>query len=232
MTHLVFDLIAALTSIIAGYGVYHFYLRNAIERTVSRLTPFYFLALSVGSIGGAYILGTANLYLSGEFLIGRSILGALFGAIITIEIYKIFKHIKGSTGYMYVVPFTVIVIIGRLGCFYAGLDDHTYGIITNVSWAVDFGDGIQRHPVQLYESFSMFCFLIISLLLFKYQTQFFIANGFYLCTGFYAAQRFFWEFLKPYSTWIGGLNIFQVACLILIIYSLVMIGKVKNGYFT
>lgn len=232
MQHLFFDLLAVISSVAIGFGVYHYYLRSALEKTASRLNPWYFLVLSCGSIGGAFLLGTANLYISGEHIIGRSILGALFGAIITIEIYKLIRGIKGSTGYMYLVPFTVLVIIGRLGCYFSGLEDHTFGIETSVPWGVDLGDGIFRHPVQLYESLAMGGFLIISLFLFKYRTQFIILNGFYLCAGFYAAQRFFWEFLKPYSTWIGGYNIFQIVCIILVIYSIFMIGKVRNGYRT
>jgi len=32
-----------------------------------------------------------------------------------------------------------------------GLSDNTYGTPTNLPWAVNFGDGIPRHPTQLYE---------------------------------------------------------------------------------
>ena len=41
--------------------------------------------------------------------------------------------------------------IGRVGCFLTGLSDRTYGIATTLPWGVDFGDGIVRHPTQLYE---------------------------------------------------------------------------------
>ena len=37
----------------------------------------------------------------------------------------------------------------------AGLLDPTYGVASTLPWARDFGDGIARHPVQLYESASM-----------------------------------------------------------------------------
>lgn len=42
-------------------------------------------------------------------------------------------------------------MIGRVGCFLAGLADGTYGLPTDLPWGVDFGDGIPRHPTQLYE---------------------------------------------------------------------------------
>ena len=36
-------------------------------------------------------------------------------------------------------------------CFLAGLHDDTYGLPTAAPWGMDFGDGIPRHPTQLYE---------------------------------------------------------------------------------
>src|SRR5439155_6647396 len=38
---------------------------------------------------------------------------------------------------------------GRLACFSAGC---CFGTATDLPWGVDFGDGIPRHPTQLYES--------------------------------------------------------------------------------
>ncbi len=41
--------------------------------------------------------------------------------------------------------------VGRIGCHLAGLTDGTHGDPSSLPWAVDFGDGIPRHPVNLYE---------------------------------------------------------------------------------
>jgi prolipoprotein diacylglyceryltransferase len=38
-----------------------------------------------------------------------------------------------------------------MGCFLTGLSDRTYGVETKLPWDVDFGDGVLRHPTQLYE---------------------------------------------------------------------------------
>jgi prolipoprotein diacylglyceryltransferase len=43
------------------------------------------------------------------------------------------------------------LMIGRIGCFLAGLADGTYGNPTSLPWGIDFGDGVSRHPTQLYE---------------------------------------------------------------------------------
>ncbi len=42
-------------------------------------------------------------------------------------------------------------MVGRIGCFLAGLHDGTYGVPTSLPWGVDFGDGIARHPTQVYD---------------------------------------------------------------------------------
>lgn len=228
--HTIFDLLALCFAMGAGAIVYRLRFREPLEKTAQAVGGGYFLSLSLGSILGSFILGTANLYLSGSPIIGRSIIGTLFGAIVAVEIYKLFRGVRGSTGYLYVLPFCVLVTIGRLGCFFAGLEDHTYGIQTNFPWGVDFGDGISRHPVQLYESLSMAVFALFVIITLKFKPDLIIYYGFYLCVGFYAAQRFAWEFLKPYGAVIGGLNLFHIVCFILIAYSIFMIVKVKHGY--
>jgi prolipoprotein diacylglyceryltransferase len=56
-----------------------------------------------------------------------------------------------STGDLYAVPLALGIAIGRIGCFLTGLSDNTYGTPTTLPWAINFGDGIPRHPTQLYE---------------------------------------------------------------------------------
>ena len=54
------------------------------------------------------------------------------------------------------LPLMLAIAIGRVGCFLTGLSDHTYGVATRLPWGVDFGDGVLRHPTQLYEAFAEF----------------------------------------------------------------------------
>jgi prolipoprotein diacylglyceryltransferase len=49
-----------------------------------------------------------------------------------------------------------------------------------------------------------------------------LRQGFYLFVGFYAAQRFVWEFFKPYPTVIGPFNVFHIICIVMLGYSLFM----------
>lgn len=43
--------------------------------------------------------------------------------------------------------------VGRIGCFLSGC---CAGSPTILVWGIDFGDGVQRHPTQLYESAGLF----------------------------------------------------------------------------
>ena len=194
---------------------------------VSRLGPVgregYLTALSLGILLGSYLLGTANLWVSGVPAIGRSILGALTGGIIAIETYKALTGIKGSTGGIFVPTFCALVILGRIGCALSELEDNTYGIPTTLPWGVDFGDHIPRHPVAAYESLMMLAFLLAAMVWRK--TPLFAAHGFHLMVGFYAAQRFGLEFLKPYAALIGPLNLFHMTCAGLLAYAVVMVRK-------
>jgi prolipoprotein diacylglyceryltransferase len=96
----------------------------------------------------------------------------------------------------------------------------TYGTPTTLSWGVDFGDGVTRHPVQLYEALTMAIFLAVFVALVWRGNEAVLRTGFYLFVGIYAAQRFLWEFLKPYGTVIGPFNLFHLISIALLAYAL------------
>ncbi len=183
----------------------------------------YMLALIAGAIVGGYAIGTANLWVSGIEGVGRSIAGAFLGAVLFVELFKHRRGIEGTTGLLFVPAFATSVTIGRWGGFFSGLEDQTHGIAANVPWAVDLGDGVLRHPVQLYESLAMGLFLIAAMILLARRNAYFMANGFYLMAIYYGAQRFLWEFLKPYGTIAGPFNLFHFVSAALIFYGLWMI---------
>lgn len=195
---------------------------------LNRLGGGYAAALVAGAVLGGYGLGTANLWLSGEPGLGRSILGALAGAIAAVELYKARRRVTGSTGAVFVIGFATTVAVGRIGCFLSGLDDFTYGTATALPWGHDFGDGIRRHPVQLYESLAMAGFLAVAWFGFFRRRVSFLRHGFYLLAGFYAAQRFVWEFFKPYGQIVGPLNLFHLVCLGIIVYAGAMLIRQRN----
>jgi phosphatidylglycerol---prolipoprotein diacylglyceryl transferase len=184
----------------------------------------YLAALIFGAGVGAVAFGSANLWLSGQPGIARSIEGAVAGAIVAIEIYKRIAGITLRTGARFALPFAVGVAVGRVGCFVAGLEDFTYGTPTTLPWGRDFGDGVLRHPVQLYESAAMAAFAAVYLWRVLAGDRFWAGQGFYLAVGFYGLQRFAWEFLKPYGTLIGPLTLFHLLSAAVLGYAIVMIA--------
>lgn len=225
--HLAFDLLAVALAALLTVAVHLWRLRD-LPRTPLRAGEGYFLALGLGVMVGSFGLGTLNLWLSGVPAVGRSIIGALAGGIAAVEIYKARAGITGSTGLTFVPTFAVLVAVGRIGCALSGLEDNTYGIPTTLPWGHDFGDGIPRHPVAAYEALAMAAFLAVALLALARRNPLFMAHGFYLMVALYGLQRFAWEFLKPYGTILGPLNLFHVTALCLVAYGVAMIARTKG----
>jgi phosphatidylglycerol---prolipoprotein diacylglyceryl transferase len=184
----------------------------------------YIAALVFGAGLGAYLFGTLNLWFSGQPGIARSVEGALAGGIAAVELYKWKNGIALRTGARFALPLAIGIAIGRIGCYSAGLDDFTYGAPTALPWAHDFGDGILRHPVQLYESLAMAAFAVLYVAAVFRRDEYVIANGFYLALAWYGLQRFLWEFWKPYGGLIGPLTLFHLLSLFILLYAVVMLA--------
>jgi len=182
----------------------------------------YLAALMFGAGIGAVLFGTANLWLSQQPGLARSIEGAVAGGILAVELYKRSAGITERTGARFALPFAVGVAVGRIGCFLAGLDDFTHGTPTALPWGTDFGDGVLRHPVQLYESAAMAAFAVVYTLFALRGHAFVIENGFYLAVGCYGAQRFAWEFIKPYGPLVGPFTLFHLLSAAILAYATLM----------
>lgn len=223
--HLVFDAAAWATGIATGVALYRWRLAE-VTATVARVADRgYFIALAAGAICGAYVSGSFTLWSQGIFALAHSVAGALAGAIAAVELYKFAKGIRISTGIIFVGPFAVGIVIGRWGCLFAGPADQTFGTPSNLPWAVDIGDGVARHPVQIYESLAMLAFLLLFVAGLRSRSGWAMRDGFYWMTIAYGVQRFCWEFLKPYPSFIGPLNHFHLMCLALVAYGFVMLRR-------
>jgi prolipoprotein diacylglyceryltransferase len=140
---------------------------------------------------------------------GKTIVGGLLGGTMAVEFVKARLGIRVRTGDLFAIPIAVGAAIGRVGCFFGGIQDHTYGVVANVPWAVDFGDGLPRHPVQLYEVIFL---LALAALLAKLGHSS-LRNGdlFRIFLASYLAWRFVIDFLKPEPVFFG-LSSIQWAC--------------------
>jgi prolipoprotein diacylglyceryltransferase len=224
MIHALFDLLALTAAVVVARW---FRARYGLARPVGIRDQdqqhYYLATLLVGLVVGSLLFGTWNLWLSGDPRVAKSILGGIFGAVVAAELFKRLNGIRRSTGLYFVPGLLVLIAVGRVGCFLSGIEDYTYGIATDLPWGVDFGDGVLRHPVQLYESLSMLLFLVIFLIDYPRRPERWQRLGFYWFVLAYALQRFTWEGLKPYPALLFELNLFHWLCLGLMAYALWML---------
>ena len=223
--HTLFDVAAWLAAAAAVYWL----TRQGLQFPAQSFELPYIAALVFGAGLGAYLFGSANLWLSGQSGIARSVEGALAGGIVAIELYKWSAGIAIRTGARFALPLALGIAIGRLGCYFAGVEDFTYGTPTALPFGHDFGDGILRHPVQLYESAAMAVFAIVYVLAVLNRNAFTITNGFYLFLAYYGAQRYLWEFLKPYGTLIGPFTLFHLLSLSILLYAAFMLATAAKA---
>ncbi|MSR58643.1 MAG: diacylglyceryl transferase [Planctomycetaceae bacterium] len=80
---------------------------------------------------------------------GKTIMFGMVGGYFGVELAKAIVGVRMKTGDSFAVPVAVAVAIGRIACFAAGC---CFGRETTLPWGVDFGDGLRRHPTQLYET--------------------------------------------------------------------------------
>lgn len=141
---------------------------------------------------------------------GKTIVGGLLGGTLAVEWIKRRNGIATRTGDLFALPLAAGIAIGRVGCFFGGLGDLTYGGATALPWGIDFGDGIRRHPTQLYEiaAMAVLAFAIRALARRPHRT----GGLFRLFLTAYLAWRFAIDFLKPEPRWLG-LTTIQWTCL-------------------
>lgn len=163
-------------------------------------------------------------------ILSKSIAGALFGGVITAELFKWFNGIKTPTGILFLPGIVLGVFIGRFGAIGTGVRDFTYGLPTTLPWGMDLWDGVLRHPTMIYEMvllavfFTIFCFWLYSR-----KRAWWIRNGFYIFIVVYFTYRFLVGFIQPYSQWWLGLSTYQAIAIPMVVYGGWMVYFSKNG---
>lgn len=144
---------------------------------------------------------------------GKTIVGALAGGWIAVEAVKAKMGVRVRTGDLLAIPLAVGIATGRVGCFLTGLSDQTYGTATTLPWGVDFGDGIRRHPTQLYEIvFLVFlCGLLFKAVKMVSAGDLQTGDAFRLFIVGYGSWRVSIDFLKPEPRLLG-LSVIQWTC--------------------
>jgi len=160
---------------------------------------------------------------------GKTIVGGLLGGLIGVEWTKRLIGVTQSTGDDLVFPLITGMAIGRVGCFLTGLSDHTYGTPTTWPTGVDFGDGILRHPTQLYEIAFL---LVLALFIWLVRRRVLLGarqlpdGALFQCFMLgYLLFRLLIDFIKPTPHPYGGLNQIQLACILGIIYYITLVRR-------
>ena len=222
-SHLVMETIAYCV----GFQTYMLLRRQEVRSDADAVTQIWIIAGAiVGAVVGSKILAIVESfpqywsYRSDPmvWLEGKTIVGGLLGGWIGVEIAKRIRGVSGSTGDAYVLPLVLGIAIGRVGCFLTGLPDHTYGTPTALPWGIDFGDGIRRHPTQLYEIATALG--IGAVILIRSTRPHFRGELFRLFLLLYLVFRFAVEFIKPTFKPYAGLSAIQLASLIGIVVCL------------
>lgn len=215
--HLLFEWLALAT----GMQLYRWQRRRAGQPAMLQPGSF---AVVVGCIFGAAIGNKLVFWIEMPHLwqssvpdwrliaSGQSIVGGLLGGLLGVEIAKKLAGIRRSTGDQFVLPLVAGTAIGRIGCFLAGLHDGTCGTPTSLPWGVDFGDGIHRHPAQVYD---MLFVLVMGTLLWRRRAQLAPHEGlaFKLYLSAYLAWRLLVDAIKPVPyAYLFGLSGIQLVC--------------------
>lgn len=227
--HLLFESL----SYFIGFRVY-LALRRRSGDTV--IVPMRWATLSAAAVGAAlgarglaWLADPAATFTAQSLLLGgKTIVGGLIGGLAGVELVKLAIGVRRSTGDLYAPALAVAIAIGRIGCFLTGIADDTVGTPTSLPWGVDFGDGIPRHPTQLYEIVALAA-MVVPLWRLARRTMALSAapdprgvlregDAFKAFMVGYMALRVLVDFLKPYPAVFLGLGVLQWAAVVTIAY--------------
>ncbi len=170
-------------------------------------------AAFVGGVFGAklpFALGADPGSASAWLADGKTITTGLIGAYLAVELVKLALGIRVKTGDAFALPLALALAVGRWGCFFNGC---CYGTPTELPWGVDFGDGLPRHPTQVYE--SLFHLMMAGVLIVLTVRNLIPGNRlkFYLIA--YCIFRFATEYIRPEPPYALGLTYYQWACIVM-----------------
>jgi prolipoprotein diacylglyceryltransferase len=143
---------------------------------------------------------------------GKTVTTGLIGAYLAVELAKWLMGIHIKTGDNFALPLALAMAVGRWGCFFNGC---CVGRETSLPWAYDFGDGVPRHPTQVYE--SLFHLAMAGVLLWLMARGLLRTHRLQPYLIAYGVFRFLTEYLRPEPDWLGGLTFYQWAAVILIV---------------
>src|SRR5258708_14755581 len=126
---------------------------RALTRDVARkVDGGYFAALVAGAVSGAWIAGSLTSLRFASPALSHSVVGALVGAIVAVEIYKRLRGVTGSTGGVFVGSFSLGVAIRGVGFFFPRLPERGPGAPTPPPAALYLGGRRRRPPAHRFST--------------------------------------------------------------------------------
>lgn len=215
-----------IIALLAAVLVYYFEAKKVGE--LSENSFHIFVAALVGGVLGAKIpiwimnwrLIVASFPDITPILSGRTIVGGLIGGTAAVVLVRYFLKIERKMGNIFVPAIGIAIFFGRIGCFLRGC---CYGVATNLPWGVDFGDGIRRHPTQIYEALFGLLVFIFTIRLKKDKIKAGLLFQIFLIS--YFVFRFLIEFIREEPRIYLGLTLAQVVAMVVIVYNVIVILK-------
>ena len=217
-----------------GFQYYLYWRKKSTDLISDSDRLWIFIGAAAGAFLGSHVLGIFEKPLPPElfiengvqnsllyFMDNKTVVGGFLGGLIGVELTKKMIGVTTSSGDLMTFPLLLGLIIGRIGCHLEGLEDGTFGKSTSSLFGMDLGDGIHRHPTNLYE----IVFLITLWLSIVYsENRYPLSNGsrFKIFLISYLIFRFFIEFLKPVYVHPVGLSSIQLAALVGLGYYLLL----------
>jgi prolipoprotein diacylglyceryltransferase len=230
------DILWYISGFLAWYLSYKYYFKKHLVSIPFRNLEeklFYYLWILAWAMFFAWFVSTLDWYLLKWFpdgiVLSKTVAWAIAGWVISSEIIKKIYNHDFNRGVLFVPSLTIWIIVGRVGAFLIWLRDNTHGLETTLPWWYDYGDGILRHPSQIYEIIVLLTILIIFIIWIKYKKDWWITNWFFIFTLLYFTYRFLVWFVMPYSHFWFGMNTIQVVSVGMIIYSVYKLMKYNYG---
>jgi phosphatidylglycerol---prolipoprotein diacylglyceryl transferase len=168
-------------------------------------------AAFVGGVFGAKLPFAFGGDASADWLAdGKTITTGLIGAYLAVELVKLALGVRVKTGDAFALPLALALAVGRWGCFFNGC---CHGAPTDLPWGVDFGDGVYRHPTQVYE--SLFHLGMAGVLIVLTVRDRIPGHRLQLYLIAYSAFRFATEYIRPEPEYATGLAYYQWASAVL-----------------
>lgn len=190
------------------------------RRQPTGLSPWQLAGVGLGAFCGGmigaklpFVLADLQGLLHGTawFDDGKTIMAGLLGGYLGARLAEWWMGVRLAGCDSFATPVAAAVGVGRLACFHAGC---CFGQPTALPWGIDFGDGVLRHPTQLYESaFHLTAAVVLDVC---FRRGWFQGQLLRLYFTGYFVFRFFTEFLRPEPPLWLGLTGYQWAALVLI----------------